>query len=89
MDYKKISETLVDIYTQWTTLLQDASTYYQLLLVLAIFLFSYLISRRIRKHVPLFSQREVRILNGKKSQLKKSFFIFSPQSPRRCHPGSP
>ncbi len=56
MDYKKISQTLVDLHTQWTNLLQDSSTYYQLLLVLAIFLFSYLISRRIRKHVPLFSQ---------------------------------
>jgi small-conductance mechanosensitive channel len=58
MDYKKISETLVEIYFQWTNVLQDTSTYYQLLLVSAIFLFSYLISRRIRKHLQLFSQRE-------------------------------
>ena len=55
MDYKKISQTLVDLNTQWTNLLQDASTYYQLLLVLAIFLFSYVISNRLRKYLPFFA----------------------------------
>ena len=51
-----MNKVLTETYTQWTGVLQDAGTYYQFLSVVTIFLCSYLISRRIRTHIPLFAQ---------------------------------
>jgi small-conductance mechanosensitive channel/uncharacterized protein YggT (Ycf19 family) len=56
VDIQQLSQRLIETYTQWTSVLQDASTYYQFLLVLTIFIFSYFVSNRIRKYLPLLAK---------------------------------
>ena len=57
MSFKDLTQSVIDTYTHGTTVLQEPSTYYQFLLILGMFLFSYFISARIRKYVPLFAKQ--------------------------------
>lgn len=58
MDFQQYKKLLIETHTQWMNVLQETSTYYQLLLVSAVFIFSFLISKRIKKHIALFSNSE-------------------------------
>ena len=59
MDFRHYTKALNDAQTNVIDVLQQADTYAQLLLVLVIFVFAWLIAYRIRKYVPLFSHTEL------------------------------